>query len=254
MRLTDRVARRARVFGTCALSGVFLAALPAQAEGWAVTHVPGTLGAGEKVCILYSGTVAPVVSISVYESSSALSLQDDVLTRIASGTQATLTFPAGARAPIRLVKASPDSDIAVVPLASAPGEGAVMLDDLLGQFSVAGRFSAAGADWDVELPSLPDASASIRALRSCKAGLENAVSFDQGMAAFNAEDFASAGRLWRPIADEGYAMAQLLLGLMYDEGAGVEQDRGEADRLICQAAASGLEQATAVADDFEINC
>ncbi len=254
MRISAKAGRALRVLSVSGLCGVLLAALPAHAEGWAATQVPGTLEAGAKVCMLFSGTVPPAVSIGAYEGSSALTLQADVLSGVASGTEATLTFPSGASVPVRLAKPSPESDIVVVTLSSAPGAGVASLENVLAQFSRAGSFSAAGAGWRVDLPALPEASAEIKALKSCKVGLENAAAFDQGMAAMKAEDFETSYTLWRPIADKGYAMAQLMVGLLYDEGAGVAHDVEEADRLICAAVATGLEQAVEVAAEFQLDC
>ena len=44
------------------------------------------------------------------------------------------------------------------------------------------------------------------------------------MAAHNRGDYATALRLWRPLADQGRADAQFNLGRMYDRAQGVPQD------------------------------
>ena len=44
------------------------------------------------------------------------------------------------------------------------------------------------------------------------------------MAASQREDYATAYRLWRPLADQGDASAQNNLSLMYNNGQGVPQD------------------------------
>ena len=49
-----------------------------------------------------------------------------------------------------------------------------------------------------------------------------------GYTAYNAGDYATALREWRPLAEQGNADAQYNLGMMYDEGEGVPQDDAEA--------------------------
>jgi len=47
---------------------------------------------------------------------------------------------------------------------------------------------------------------------------------EDGLAAYEQQDYATALRFWRPLADQGNAFAQLNLGGMYDNGWGVPQD------------------------------
>ena len=42
--------------------------------------------------------------------------------------------------------------------------------------------------------------------------------------AYNSGDYATALRLWRPLAERGHADAQYSLGVMYSQGRGVPQD------------------------------
>ena len=48
--------------------------------------------------------------------------------------------------------------------------------------------------------------------------------WEDGMAAYKRGDYASALRLWRPLAKQGNTGAQFNLGLMYYLGQGVKQD------------------------------
>ncbi|GAB6068870.1 hypothetical protein JCM13664_21910 [Methylothermus subterraneus] len=48
--------------------------------------------------------------------------------------------------------------------------------------------------------------------------------FDEGLAAANRGDYATALKEWRPLAEQGDAVAQYNLGVMYDNGLGVPQD------------------------------
>ena len=67
--------------------------------------------------------------------------------------------------------------------------------------------------------------------------------FDQGIRAFDAGDYESALREWRPLAELGDADAQRNLGTMYRQGIGVPQDYMEAVRWYRMAAEQGLSDA-----------
>ena len=71
----------------------------------------------------------------------------------------------------------------------------------------------------------------------------NAGPFEDGHAAYTRGDYATALRLWSPLAAQGYANAQNNLGLMYANGQGVPKDDKEALRLFGLAAAQGLAEA-----------
>lgn len=62
---------------------------------------------------------------------------------------------------------------------------------------------------------------------------------DDGQAAYNTGDYATALRLWRPLAEQGNARAQNNLGVMYENGKGVAEDVNEAVRWYRLAAAQG---------------
>ncbi len=62
---------------------------------------------------------------------------------------------------------------------------------------------------------------------------------EDGKAAYNRGDFATALQLLRPLAEQGDASAQNDLGWMYSHGNGVEQDLKEAVRLYQLAAKQG---------------
>ena len=63
--------------------------------------------------------------------------------------------------------------------------------------------------------------------------------YDLGAAAYQRQDYTTAYRLWRPLADQGNADAQFHLGVMYNDGQGVPQDYAEALRWYRLAAAQG---------------
>ncbi len=63
------------------------------------------------------------------------------------------------------------------------------------------------------------------------------------MAAYQRGDYASAIRELRPLAEQGHAEAQYLLGVMYDEGLGVPQDYAEAVKSYRKAAEQGYAKA-----------
>ena len=62
---------------------------------------------------------------------------------------------------------------------------------------------------------------------------------DDGQAAYNRSDYATALRLWRPLAEQGNARAENNLGVMYENGKGVPPDFAEAVRWYRLAAEQG---------------
>ena len=62
---------------------------------------------------------------------------------------------------------------------------------------------------------------------------------DDGAAAFAQKDYATAMKLWRPLAEHGDAKAQFNLGLLYDDGQGVAEDDKEAVKWYRLAAEQG---------------
>ena len=71
------------------------------------------------------------------------------------------------------------------------------------------------------------------------AGAANAGPFEDAVAAYEAGDYATAYRLQRPLADQGFVKAQVNLGIMYVHGHGVPQDDVEAIRWFRKAADHG---------------
>ncbi len=64
-------------------------------------------------------------------------------------------------------------------------------------------------------------------------------SYQEGMDAYDREDYATALKEWRPLAEQGQAEAQYNLGVMYQLGLGVPQDDQEAIRWYRLAAEQG---------------
>ena len=62
---------------------------------------------------------------------------------------------------------------------------------------------------------------------------------DEGWAAYDRGDYATAMRLWRPLAEHGNANAQLNLGLVYEHGDGVSRDYKEAAKRYRLSAEQG---------------
>ena len=71
------------------------------------------------------------------------------------------------------------------------------------------------------------------------AGQAAAGPFEEAQAAFDKNDYVTAMRLWRPLAEEGNVDAQNNLGLMYEEGMGVPQDHAMAVSWYRKAADQG---------------
>lgn len=75
------------------------------------------------------------------------------------------------------------------------------------------------------------------------AGQAYAGPFEDGLAAYDRKDYATALRYWRPLADNGDAGAQFNIGVMYSRGDGVAQDDAEAAKWVRKAAEQGLPMA-----------
>src|SRR5277367_6058522 len=67
--------------------------------------------------------------------------------------------------------------------------------------------------------------------------------FEDAYAAYYRGDFATALRLWRPLAEHGNAYSQFNLGVMYYRGQGIPQGLAEAMRWFREAADQGDAQA-----------
>ena len=63
--------------------------------------------------------------------------------------------------------------------------------------------------------------------------------FEEGFAAAQKGDFATALRLWKPLAEQGNADAQFNFGVMYANGKGVAQDYKKAVKWYTLAAEQG---------------
>jgi TPR repeat protein len=63
--------------------------------------------------------------------------------------------------------------------------------------------------------------------------------FEDGVVAAKRGDFEAALKLWRPLADQGNAAAQVNIGSMYATGQGVTQDHAEAAKFYRKAANQG---------------
>jgi len=67
--------------------------------------------------------------------------------------------------------------------------------------------------------------------------------FGDGYAAYKKGNYTQAIELFRPLATQGYAVAQTSLGLIYYQGLGVIQDDKEAAKWYLKAAEQGNEVA-----------
>jgi len=64
-------------------------------------------------------------------------------------------------------------------------------------------------------------------------------SFDKGIDAYKAKDYAGAMAQWKPLAEKGDARAQFNVGSLYRDGLGVKPDAVEGARWYMLAAAQG---------------
>jgi uncharacterized protein len=70
-------------------------------------------------------------------------------------------------------------------------------------------------------------------------GMSWGVDYLKGFAAYGSGDYATALREWKPLAEQGDAIAQYLVGVMYDEGQGVPQNYWTALKWYTLAAEQG---------------
>jgi hypothetical protein len=81
------------------------------------------------------------------------------------------------------------------------------------------------------------------ALSLCLGGNAVAGSGDDAYAAAQRGDYATAYRLWLPLAEQGSKSAQFNLGQMYNMGQGVMQDHANAVKWYRKAAEQGVASA-----------
>lgn len=86
-------------------------------------------------------------------------------------------------------------------------------------------------------------TAAVFLLATALAGSVAAGPYEDGTAAYGRRDYSAAMRLWRPLADEGDAAAQFMVGVMYKTGLGVPQDDATSVFWYRRAAEQGLSEA-----------
>jgi TPR repeat protein len=74
--------------------------------------------------------------------------------------------------------------------------------------------------------------------------------YEDGNAAYERDDYATALKLFRPLAEHGHAQAQITMGMMYLEGKGVTLDHKEAAKWFRLAADQGNAEAQKVLGDI----
>ena len=72
------------------------------------------------------------------------------------------------------------------------------------------------------------------------ANTASSIELDEGLKAYNAGDYETALKVFKPLAEQGIARAQFILGLMVDRGKGVSKDRREAAKWYELAAEQGF--------------
>ncbi len=75
---------------------------------------------------------------------------------------------------------------------------------------------------------------------TCLASAALAGAYEDGFEAYNRGDYATAVRLWKPLAEKGDAKVQNNLGVMYENGQGVMQDYAEAVKWYQKGADQGI--------------
>ena len=79
--------------------------------------------------------------------------------------------------------------------------------------------------------------------------------YQDGWDAYERQDYKTAYKLWLPLAEQGDALAQFNLALMYEDGQGVPQDYQEAFKWYRLSAEQGLSNAQYnVGNMYETGC
>jgi TPR repeat protein len=68
-------------------------------------------------------------------------------------------------------------------------------------------------------------------------------SLEEAVAAYRTADYVAALRIYRSMTDQGLAIAQFNVGLMYDNGQGVSKDEVQATKWYRLAADQGRSDA-----------
>ncbi len=76
-------------------------------------------------------------------------------------------------------------------------------------------------------------------------------SYQEGMDAYERGDYDTALKEFRPLAEQGYPLAQATLGFMYAKGEGVPKDYVLAYMWLDLAAAKGVQEAVKGRDFLE---
>ena len=76
--------------------------------------------------------------------------------------------------------------------------------------------------------------------------------FDDGLAAAQRGDFATALQEWRPLAEQGHAKAQNNLGVMYLRGTGIPANAAKAYMWISLSNAQGYKNAAQFMDIIKL--
>jgi TPR repeat protein len=71
------------------------------------------------------------------------------------------------------------------------------------------------------------------------AGVSESADFQKGLTAYKSGDYATALREWTPLAEQGNAVAQYNLGVMYRKGKGVPQNHKTAVKWYRLSAEQG---------------
>ncbi|SIN72081.1 Sel1 repeat-containing protein [Sulfurivirga caldicuralii] len=66
--------------------------------------------------------------------------------------------------------------------------------------------------------------------------------YENGLKAYENGNFKEAVKWFKEAAEQGHAEAQYKLGLMYDNGQGVRQDKSKAKMLFGQACDNGFQR------------
>ncbi|MFN7056972.1 hypothetical protein [Hyphomonas sp.] len=145
-----------------AAAALLLSALPASAESWGVSDKPADAGDGRSMCMIWYGTSAPMMNITLMSDRNFISVVASPLTAVADDADVRLSYPSGrgGTGKLRKVDQRPDGIFVFFPDAA--------IDAILGEFVAPGTFTLTSGDVSVSFPS-PGLQSAIGPLKSCAA-------------------------------------------------------------------------------------
>lgn len=145
-------------------AALILAATPASAESWGVTDEPDPAGDGKWMCMLWHGTAAPLMNITIMTDRNFIAVVAPQFAAVPDRANATFTYPSGRGGAGVIRKAASQANAVFLYF---PDDA---LDTILDQFRTPGTFTFSAGDVSASFPvPAPGLSDGITYLKECAA-------------------------------------------------------------------------------------